>query len=78
LPDAVQGNKEINHATPATLLPRAWKVFSFLQLNAFLSARGYNFFLGCMYIMAAGLVLNVGLCIWVSKAFAENRFDHVW
>jgi hypothetical protein len=67
-----------NPATPATLLPRAWKVFSFLQLNDFMSARGYSFFLACLYIMAAGLAMNVGLCIWVSKSFAENRFDRVW
>ncbi len=57
---------------------RAWQVFSFLQLNAFMEARGYTFFLVCLYVMIAGLALNVALCFWVSKSFANNSFGHVW
>jgi hypothetical protein len=30
------------------------------------------------YIMAGGLVFNVLLCLWVSRSFANNKFDHVW
>jgi NADH:ubiquinone oxidoreductase subunit K len=53
-------------------------VFSFIQLNQFMSARGYMFFLICLYIFAAAVFTNLGLCVWVSRAFQNNKFDHVW
>ncbi len=65
---------------PATLhaVRRAWRVFSFISLNDFMAARGYSLFLGLMYVMAVGVVINVALCTWVGLAFASGKFDHVW
>ena len=57
---------------------RLWQVFSFIQLNAFMSGRGYTFFVACLYIMAVALAVNVALCAWVSRSFQQNKFDHVW
>ncbi|GFH17199.1 uncharacterized protein HaLaN_13778 [Haematococcus lacustris] len=55
-----------------------WQAFSFIQLNYFMTARGYLFFLVCLYTMSGCLVTNLALCIWVSKSFQANKFDHVW
>jgi hypothetical protein len=57
---------------------RWWQAFNFIQLNYFFSTRGYTFFLVCMYIMAAALAANLGLCVWVANAFKNNSFNHVW
>jgi hypothetical protein len=34
--------------------------------------------LPAVYILAVALFLNLALCIWVSKSFQQNKFDHVW
>ncbi|KAL6757720.1 hypothetical protein V8C86DRAFT_1620236 [Haematococcus lacustris] len=57
---------------------KVWQAFSFISLNYFMSARGYTFFLACMYSMAFCLWANLALCIWVSRSFQQNKFDHVW
>ncbi|KAJ9529670.1 hypothetical protein QJQ45_014402 [Haematococcus lacustris] len=57
---------------------KVWQAFSFIQLNYFMTARGYLFFLVCLYTMSGCLVTNLALCIWVSKSFQANKFDHVW
>jgi hypothetical protein len=57
---------------------RAWQVVSLVNLNQFLGARGYTFFLGMLYIMVFGLLVAVALSIWVALQFQANRFDHVW
>jgi hypothetical protein len=59
-------------------LCRLWQAFSFIQLNYFMSVRGYTFFLACLYLFVVALFINLGLCIWVSRAFQSNKFDHVW
>jgi hypothetical protein len=51
---------------------------SLVNLNQFIAARGYTFFLGAIYLMFAGLLVAVGLSIWVAQQFQANRFDHVW
>ncbi|GFH07292.1 uncharacterized protein HaLaN_02074, partial [Haematococcus lacustris] len=56
---------------------KVWQAFSFISLNYFMSARGYTFFLACMYSMAFCLWANLALCIWVSRSFQQNKFDHV-
>jgi hypothetical protein len=59
-------------------LRRLWQVVSLVNLNQFIAARGYTFFLGAIYLMFAGLLVAVGLSIWVAQQFQANRFDHVW
>ncbi|KAJ9530074.1 hypothetical protein QJQ45_023353, partial [Haematococcus lacustris] len=70
----------VNPAYGWTIDPgnKVWQAFSFLSLNYFMSARGYTFFLACMYILAVCLFANLALCIWVSHSFQQNKFDHVW
>jgi hypothetical protein len=51
---------------------------SLVNLSQFIAARGYTFFLGAIYLMFAGLLVAVGLSIWVAQQFQANRFDHVW
>jgi hypothetical protein len=60
------------------LVHRGWQAFSFIQLNYFMSVRGYTFFLICMYILAVALAANLAMCIWVSNSFKNNEFGHVW
>jgi hypothetical protein len=55
-----------------------WQIVSLVNLNQFIAARGYTFFLGAIYLMFAGLLVAVGLSIWVAQQFQANRFDHVW
>ncbi|KXZ43615.1 hypothetical protein GPECTOR_85g345 [Gonium pectorale] len=57
---------------------KVWQVVSFIQLNAFLSARGYSFFLALLYVFIGLLGVNLALSIWVANAFSNNRFEHVW
>ena len=57
---------------------RIWQAFSIIQLNAFMTGRGYSFFLAVLYILAIALGFNTGLCIWVSRSFQQNKFDYVW
>ncbi|GLC70645.1 hypothetical protein PLESTF_001017600 [Pleodorina starrii] len=57
---------------------RAWEVVSFIQLNAFLSNRGYNLFLGMFYVFVGLLGLNLALSVWVAHSFSNNRFEYVW
>ena len=66
------------HLSPPLPLIRLWQVISFVQLNQFMSARGYTFFVTCLYIMIGGLVADIALCLYVGYAFKNNRFDHVW
>ncbi len=71
----------MRHCMPMVVfLPahRWWQAFSFIQLNYFMSVRGYTFFLICMYVLAVALFVNLGLCVWVSNSFKNNKFDHVW
>ncbi|KAJ9529821.1 hypothetical protein QJQ45_022220 [Haematococcus lacustris] len=68
--------QENGMAQPSAAL--VWQAFSFISLNYFMSARGYTFFLACMYSMAFCLWANLALCIWVSRSFQQNKFDHVW
>ncbi len=64
---------------PRCSLPhREWRVFSFVSLNDFMAARGYSTFLVLMYLMVAGVVINVALCSWVGYSFSSGKFDHVW
>lgn len=51
---------------------------SLVNLNQFVAARGYTFFLGMLYVMVVGLLVAVALSIWVALQFQANRFDHVW
>jgi hypothetical protein len=46
-------------------LHRAWKIISFVQLNQFMMWMGYSFFLGFLYVMVAGLVLDICLVLYV-------------
>jgi hypothetical protein len=48
---------------PDTLctLPYWLQIVSFIQLNDFMSARGYTFFLACFYALVAGLVVSVAI-----------------
>ncbi|KAJ9530064.1 hypothetical protein QJQ45_023344, partial [Haematococcus lacustris] len=55
-----------------------WQVVSLVNLNQFLAARGYLFFLGLMYSMVVGLLVAIILSVWVGHMFKNNRFDHVW
>jgi hypothetical protein len=57
---------------------RLWQIFSFVQLDNFISTRGYTFFLVCLYILAAAQAANVALCVWVANSFKNNSFNHVW
>jgi hypothetical protein len=68
----------MHHANACLALCRWWQAFSFIQLNYFMSVRGYTFFLICMYILAVALAANVGLCVWVANSFKNNSFNHVW
>ncbi|GLC40592.1 hypothetical protein PLESTM_001090800 [Pleodorina starrii] len=56
----------------------AWEVVSFIQLNAFLAARGYTFFLGIFYLFVGLLGVNLALSVWVAYSFSNNRFEYVW
>lgn len=47
-----------------------------VNLNQFLAARGYTFFIAAMYVMAFGLLVAIGLCAWVSNSFRNNRCAH--
>ena len=38
----------------------------------------YSFFIGFLYFMVSGLVLNITFCFYVGYSFQNNRFDHVW
>jgi hypothetical protein len=55
-----------------------WRIVNFIQLNQFMSARGYSFFLGCFYALVIGVVISVVISAWVGWSFQANRFDHVW
>lgn len=55
-----------------------WRIVSVISLNDFMSARGFSFFLACLYTFVALLALTVGLCVWVAWSFKNKRFDHVW
>ncbi|PNH12265.1 Tiny macrocysts protein B [Tetrabaena socialis] len=57
---------------------RIWEVVSFIQLNAFLSGRGYMTFLVLLYIFVGLLAVNFGLSVWVAHSFSNNRFEFVW
>ncbi|KAG2425298.1 hypothetical protein HXX76_013879 [Chlamydomonas incerta] len=57
---------------------KGWKVVSFIQLNSFLTSRGYTFFLVVFYIFVGMLAFNVALSIWVAYSFSNNRFEYVW
>ncbi|EFJ49581.1 hypothetical protein VOLCADRAFT_89940 [Volvox carteri f. nagariensis] len=57
---------------------KAWGVVSFIQLNSFLSARGYTFFLVSFYVYVGLLGLNLALSGWVAYSFSNNRFEYVW
>ncbi|GFH31748.1 uncharacterized protein HaLaN_30852, partial [Haematococcus lacustris] len=57
---------------------KVWQVVSLVNLNQFLAARGYLFFLGLMYSMVVGLLVAIILSVWVGHMFKNNRFDHVW
>jgi hypothetical protein len=41
-------------------------------------AQGFTFFLSTLYLLVAGLLLAVGLSVWVGYSFLQNRFEHVW
>jgi hypothetical protein len=43
-----------------------------------MAARGYTFFLACMYILATALTANLALCLWVANSFKNNSFNQVW
>ncbi|PNH12261.1 Tiny macrocysts protein B [Tetrabaena socialis] len=55
-----------------------WKVVSFIQLNAFLSASGYSIFLALFYIFVGLLAVNFALAVWGAHSFSNNRFEVVW
>jgi hypothetical protein len=41
--------------------PPLQQIVSFIQLNDFMAARGYTFFLACFYALVAGLVVSVAI-----------------
>jgi len=41
---------------------KVWQIVSFIQLNQFMSFRGYTFFLALFYIMVLGTIFVVLLC----------------
>jgi len=41
---------------------KVWQIVSFIQLNEFMTFRGYTFFLACFYIMVVGTIFVVLLC----------------
>jgi hypothetical protein len=38
-----------------------WQIVSFVQLNDFMSARGYTFFIACFYLLLVGLIVSVAI-----------------
>jgi hypothetical protein len=38
-----------------------WRIVSFIQLNDFMTARGYTFFLACFYSLLFGLIISVAI-----------------
>jgi hypothetical protein len=57
---------------------RWWQIMNFIQLNQFMTARGYSFFLACFYVLFIGLLVSVAVSIWVGISFQSNRFEYVW
>lgn len=57
---------------------KVWQIVSFVQLNQFMTFRGYTFFLVLFYLMVIGTIFVVLLCYMVGKSFQNNRFDYVW
>jgi hypothetical protein len=45
------------------------QIISFVQLNDFMSARGYTFFIACLYLLMGGLVMSVAISVWVGHSF---------
>jgi hypothetical protein len=38
-----------------------WQIVSFVQLNDFMSSRGYTFFIACFYLLIVGLIVSVAI-----------------
>jgi hypothetical protein len=38
-----------------------WRIVSFVQLNEFMSARGYTFFIASFYLLVFGLAVSVAI-----------------
>jgi hypothetical protein len=54
----------------------AWlQIISFVQLNDFMSARGYTFFIACLYLLMGGLVMSVAISVWVGHSFQVGERD---
>ena len=43
-----------------------------------MNMQGYEFYIAILYIVAAVLVVSLGLCIWVGWCFKNQRFTVVW
>lgn len=49
-----------------------------INLSTFIGARGYPFFLACLYIGLVLLLSDVGLSVLVGWSVQNNRLDFSW
>ncbi|KAG2494212.1 hypothetical protein HYH03_007568 [Edaphochlamys debaryana] len=55
-----------------------WRVASVVNIDTVIAPLGYTFFVAILYVMVAGLVLMVGLSLWVAWCFKSRSFPSVW
>ena len=57
---------------------RGWQFITYIQVEDFMSNKGYTFFMAILYIVVVTLFIALGLCVQVGYSFQMNRFDFVW
>lgn len=63
---------------PAGGLLRAWQIAEIVNLSTFVGARGYPFYIACLYIALILLIADILLSIWVGWSVQNNRLSHAW
>lgn len=57
---------------------RAWQIAEIVNLDTFIAARGFPFYLACLYIALVLLAAHIGLGVWVGWGVQNNRLDLSW
>ncbi|KAG2450719.1 hypothetical protein HYH02_004557 [Chlamydomonas schloesseri] len=55
-----------------------WKAIKWVHFSNPIIAKGYNFFVAILYVLAAALAISIMLCVWVGWCFKNDRFPYVW